>query len=40
MPRTGKQVHGLDLSEFTDTSRHEREHEESDIEEIDRQNRE
>lgn len=33
-------VRGLDLSEFTDTSRHERVHKESDIEEIDRQNRE
>lgn len=33
-------VYGLDLSEFTDTSRHEREHKASDIEEIDRQNRE
>ena len=33
-------VYGLDLSEFTDTSRHEREHNDSDIEEIDRQNRE
>ena len=33
-------VRGLDLSEFTDASRHERVHKESDIEEIDRQNRE
>ena len=33
-------VYGLDLSEFTDTSRHEREHKDSDIEEIDRANRE
>ena len=33
-------VYGLDLSEFADTSRHEREHKASDIEEIDRQNRE
>ena len=33
-------VRGLDLSEFTDDSRHEREHQESDIEAIDRQNRE